>query len=89
VTLGRPLVCFLPGRLFRHLIARKTNLEAGVAFDLRLRLGADRSGDPKIMKSTSPPWAWVALVVAVAVIAYVATPPFRSPAVELGLKVKK
>jgi hypothetical protein len=40
------------------------------------------------MKSTSPPWAWVALVVALAVIAYVATPPFRSSAVELGLKAK-
>jgi hypothetical protein len=32
-----------------------------------------------IMKSTSPPWTWVALaLLALAVIAYIATPSLRS-----------
>jgi hypothetical protein len=34
-----------------------------VAFDLRLRLDAGGSGD-QIMRSTSSPWMWVALVLA-------------------------
>ena len=39
-----------------------------------LRLDGAWSGD-QIMKSMSPPWVWIALVLAFLVIGYVVTPP--------------
>ena len=56
-------------------VARVTCCSAfAVAFDLRLRLDTDWPGH-QIIKLTSRPWMWVALVLAFLMIGYVATPP--------------
>jgi hypothetical protein len=87
MTPGTPLVRFRLGRLSRGTGHRgKTSPEgwqvAGIeccsAFDVardgRLRLDAGWSGDQS-MRSTSPPWVWVALVLALLMIGYVVAPP--------------
>ena len=45
-----------------------------VARDGRLRLDGDWSGDQS-MRSTSPPWLWVALALALLMIGYIVAPP--------------
>jgi hypothetical protein len=51
---------------------------SAIALDLKSRLDAGWSGD-QIMKSTSPPWMWVALaLLALTFIGYVAMPAMRS-----------
>jgi hypothetical protein len=73
MTHGAPLVRLCPEG-FRHRPPRKTNPE-GVRYCPRpsVALEWQRAGS-QIMKSTSPRWVWVALVLAMLTIGYVAAP---------------
>jgi hypothetical protein len=86
MTPGSPLVRFCPEGLRYHRPSRKRILrlasgkdwDAAVRLMLRLTSGCGWMrpvwGD-QIMRSTSPPWVWVALVLALLMIGYVVAPP--------------